>query len=143
DANGENSGASTAQAQAAGRGLVTRIIHADGTYQSFGYDTFGNKLWQEDELRHRTRMTYDAYRRVLTTTDALGRTITNNYVPTGKTSSWITTSNLPFYTTLPSGKKTTLYYDGNWHKTQVQQAPGTADEANTYFNYDNVGNLLT
>src|SRR5207248_8485146 len=77
------------------------------------------------------------------TTDALGRTITNNYVPTGKTSSWITTSNLPFYTTLPSGKKTTLYYDGNWHKTQVQQAPGTADEANTYFTYDNVGNLLT
>jgi len=143
DANGQNSGLSTAQAPVAGRGLVTRITHADGTYQSVGYDKYGNKLWQEDELRHRTSSTYDAYKRVLTTTDPLGHTTTNNYVPTGKTSSWITTSSLPFYTTLPSTKKTTFYYDANWRKKQVQQAPGTADEANTYFTYDNVGNQLT
>jgi len=143
DANGQNSGASTAQAPVAGRGLVTRITHADGTYQALGYDKYGDKLWQEDELRHRTTSTYDAYKRVLTTTDPLGHTTTNNYVPTGKTSSWITTSTLPFYTTLPSTKKTTFYYDGNWRKTRVQQAPGTADEANTYFTYDNLGNQLT
>jgi len=143
DANNENSGASTAQAPIAGRGLVTRVTHADGTYQSFGYDKYGNKLWQSDELQHRTTMTYDAYRRVLTTTDPLGHIVTNNYVPTGKTSSLITTSSLPFYTTLPSTKKTTFYYDGNWRKTRVQQAPGTADEANTYFTYDNVGNQRT
>jgi YD repeat-containing protein len=143
DANGENSGNSTAQAPVAGRGLVTRITHADGTYQAFGYDKYANKLWQEDELRHRTTMTYDAYKRVLTISDPLNHIVTNNYVPTGKTSSWITTSSLPFYATLPSTKKTTFYYDGNWRKTRVQQAPGTADEANTYFTYDNLGNLLT
>jgi RHS repeat-associated protein len=143
DANGENSGFSTTQAAVAGRGLVTRITHADGKYQSFGYDKYGNKLWHADELGNRTTMTYDAYKRVLTTTDPLNHTITNNYVPTGKTSSWITTSSLPFYTTLPSTKKTTFYYDGNWRKTRIQQAPGTADEANTYFTYDNLGNLLT
>jgi RHS repeat-associated protein len=143
DANNENSGASATQAPVAGRGLVTRITHADGKYQAFGYDNYGNKLWQADELGHRTTMTYDAYKRVLTTTDPLGHTVTNNYVPTGQTSSWITTSNLPFYTTLPSTKETTFYYDANWRKTRVQQAPGTADEANTYFAYDNLGNLLT
>jgi RHS repeat-associated protein len=143
DVNGENSGASTGQAPIAGRGLVTRITHADGKYQALGYDKYGNKLWQEDELRHRTTMVYDDYRRVLTMTDPLNHTVTNNYVPTGKSSSWITTSNLPFYTMLPSTKKTNFYYDGNWHKTRVQQAPGTADEANSYFAYDNVGNLLT
>src|SRR5207245_1748652 len=62
---------------------------------------------------------------------------------TGKSSSWITTSSLPFYTMLPSTKKTNVYYDSNWRKTRVQQAPGTVDEANTYFAYDNLGNLLT
>ena len=143
DANGENSGASTGQAAVAGRGLVTRITHADGTYQAFGYDQYGNKLWHEDELRHRTTMVYDAYKRVLTAQDPLNHVVTNNYVPTGKTSSWITTSNLPFYTLLPSNKQTTFYYDGNWRKTRIQQAPGTADEANTYFTYDNTGNQLT
>ena len=143
DANNENSGASTAQAAVAGLGLVTRITHADGKYQAFGYDKYADKLWQEDELRDRTTMVYDAYKRVLTTTDPLNHTVTSNYVPTGKTSSWITTSSLPFYTTLPSTKKTTFYYDVNWRKTRVQQAPGTADEANTYFTYDNLGNLLT
>jgi RHS repeat-associated protein len=143
DVNNENSGFSTTQAAVAGRGLVTRITHADGKYQSFGYDKYGNKLWQADELGHRTTMTYDAYKRVLTITDPLNHTVTNNYVPTGQTSSWITTSHSPFYTTLPSTKKTTFYYDGNWRKTRVQQAPGTADEANTYFTYDNLGNLLT
>lgn len=143
DANNENSGASIAQAPIAGRGLVTRVTHADGSYQAFGYDKFGNKVWQEDELRHRTTTTYDAYNRVLTIKDPLNRVTTNNYVPIGKTSSWITTSTLPFYTLLPSGKQTTFYYDANWRKTRVQQAPGTSDEASTYFTYDNLGNQLT
>ena len=38
----------------AGRGLVTKITHADGNYQSFGYDIYGNKLWAENELLKRT-----------------------------------------------------------------------------------------
>jgi hypothetical protein len=48
------------------RGLVTKIQHADVKYQSFFYDAYGNKLWEENELRKRTTYTYDDYNRVLT-----------------------------------------------------------------------------
>jgi RHS repeat-associated protein len=142
----------------AGRGSLTKITHddvshpdgthGDGTYQTFAHDTYGNLLSTTDELGHTMSHSYDAYKRLLTTTDPLGHPTTNNYVPTGKTSSWITTSALPFSTTLPSTKNTNFYYDANWRKTQVQQAPGTADEADTYFYYDHygaytsIGNLL-
>src|SRR5260370_23998031 len=69
-------------------------------------------------------------------------------MPTGKTSSEITTSKLPFVTTLPSQKKTNHYYEANWRKTRVQVAPGTGDESNSYFNYDeggspNIGHLTS
>src|SRR5438094_10085301 len=83
DANGQNSGASTSQAPVAGRGLVTRIIHTDNTYQSFGYNKYGDKLWEEDELRHRTTYTYDDYGRVLTvTTPPRFAGDTQNHTPT-------------------------------------------------------------
>jgi RHS repeat-associated protein len=141
--NGENRGLDPVTAPISGRGLVTRITHADNTYQSFSYDIYGNKLWQQDELRHPTTFTHDQYKRILTTKDALNHTTTNSYIPTGLTNSDFTTSPLPFSVTLPSTKKTNTYYDDNWRKTRVQQAPGTADEANTYFTYDNVGNVLT
>ena len=32
-----------------GRGLVTKITHADGNYQTFKYDAYGNKKWQDNE----------------------------------------------------------------------------------------------
>jgi hypothetical protein len=47
---------------------VTKITHADSTYQSFSHDAYGNKLWEENELRQRTSYTYDNYNRVLTAT---------------------------------------------------------------------------
>ena len=37
-------------AAVAGRGLITKITHGDTTYQSFGYDAYGNKRWEENEL---------------------------------------------------------------------------------------------
>ncbi len=126
-----------------GRGLVTKITHADNNYQTFTHDIYGNLLTSTDELGHTTTNTYDAYKRVLTTTDPLSHTVTNSYVPPGYSSSNLTTSSLPFTVTLPSAKKVNTYYDGNWRKTRVQQAPGTADEANSYLTYDPVGNLLT
>src|SRR5207249_10103294 len=64
-------------AACAGRGLITKITYPDdthngpypnGTSKSFGYDQYGNKLWEDNELRHRTRYTYDAYNRLTTFT---------------------------------------------------------------------------
>ena len=148
-------GVGTVTSAIAGRGLVTKIAHADGSYQSFSYNKYGDKLWEEDELGHRTSFTYDDYGRVLTATtparfsgDTQNHTTTNNYVPTGKTSSEITTSKLPFSTTLPSGKQTTFEYDANWRKTFVHQAPNTADAATTQYVYDtggspNIGHLMS
>src|SRR4029077_19564903 len=74
-------------------------------------------------------------------------TTTNSYVPTGFSSGTITTSKLPFATTLPSGKQTTFEYDANWRKRFVHVAPGTADAATTEYRYDegagNIGHLTT
>jgi YD repeat-containing protein len=148
-------GVGTVTSPIGGRGLVTKISHADGSYQSFSYNKYGDKLWEEDELGHRTSYTYDDYGRVLTTTtsprftgDTQNHTTTNSYVPTGKTSSEIATSKLPFSTTLPSGKQTTFEYDNNWRKTFVHQAPNTSDAATTQYVYDtggspNIGHLMS
>ena len=48
----------------AGRGLHTKVTHGDGTYQTFKYDWYGNKAWQDDELRNATSYTYDDYNRL-------------------------------------------------------------------------------
>ncbi|MGA7276290.1 MAG: hypothetical protein WBX14_15695, partial [Candidatus Udaeobacter sp.] len=72
-----------------GRGLVTKITHNDNnrTYQSFGYDAFGNKLWEENERRNRTSYTYDEYNRLLTVTRPLNGITTYTYNPTNGTGS--------------------------------------------------------
>ena len=132
----------------AGRGVVTKTTHTDGTFITNVYDTYGELRSTTDELGHTTTDTYDDYGRVLTTTDPLGHSTSYSYVPTGKTSSEITTSKTPFVTTLPSGKKTNFYYDANWRKTRVQVAPSTSDESNSYFNFDeggapNIGHLTS
>lgn len=84
--------------------------------------------------------------RVLTVTDPLNHTTTNSYVVPGGTST-MTTSKLPFSTTLPSGKQTTFEYDPNWRKRFVHVAPNTADAATTEYRYDeganNVGHLTS
>jgi RHS repeat-associated protein len=131
----------------AGRGLVTKVTHADGSTISKSYDKYGDLLTATDELGHTTTYTYDEYGRVLTTTDPLNNATTNSYVPTGLTSSTITTSKLPFSTTLPSGKQTTFEYDPDWRKRFVHVAPNTSDASTTEYRYDegsgNVGHLTT
>ena len=64
------------------RGLVTKIQHADGKYQSFFYDAYENKLWEENELRKRTTYTYDDYNRVLTVQNPLSKTTSYDYAST-------------------------------------------------------------
>lgn len=122
-----------------GRGLVTKVTHTDGSTVTTTHNKWGDVLTATDELNHTTTNTYDDYGRLLATTDPLNHTTTNSYVPQGQTNSYVTTSNLPWTTTLPSTKQTKTFYDANWRKTQVQVAPNTADEANTYFYYDSYG----
>jgi RHS repeat-associated protein len=125
----------------AGRGLVTKIAHADHKYRSFGYDAYGNKLWEENELRKRTSYTYDSYNRVLTIKDPIGqttgRTTTFTYTPTngGGGSPYKHTTNSPDTVTTPAVIVTTNVYDENFRKTQT-----SVDGKTTWFHYDNVGN---
>jgi RHS repeat-associated protein len=127
-----------------GRGLVTKLKHVsdNNTYQLFAFDKYGNKVWEENELRQRTVYEYDEYNRVIRTTDPINHATQHSYQPWNQTSSYVTTTKQPFVTTLlPEGEVTNSYYDVNWRKTRDQKAPNTAVEANTYFYYDNVGNV--
>jgi RHS repeat-associated protein len=144
DANGQNSGFSTSQTPVGGRGLVTRITHLSDSsnYQSFGFDKYANKLWQEDELRERVTYIYDDYRRVLTITNPLNQTVVNTYTPTNgtNTSSYVHTTSSIYTTTTPTGIVTKNIYDANFRKTSTTQAYGTSLAATTTFAFDPVGN---
>jgi RHS repeat-associated protein len=144
DANGQNSGFSTAQTPVGGRGLVTRITHISDSsnYQSFGFDKYANKLWQEDELRERVSYIYDDYRRVLAITDPLNQTVVDTYTPTNgtNTSSYVHTTSSIYTTTTPTGIVTKNIYDANFRKTSTTQASGTSLAATTTFAFDPVGN---
>ena len=126
-----------------GRGLVTKITHADNTYQLFGYDAYGNKRWEENELRKRTSYTYDDYKRLLTVTNPLIKTTRNDYSSTegNSTQCYMHTTNSPYFVTTPAGIKTHNVYDGNFRKSSTTAAYGTSQPATTSFAYDNVGNL--
>lgn len=134
-----NSGSETS-----GRGLVTKITHADGTYQQFRHNIYGDKIWEKNELGQRTVFTYDKYGRVTSVKDPLNNQRQTSYLKWSQLSSYVTTSSMPFIMTLASGKQTYLYYDDDWRKTQVTQAPGvTGQEATATFTYDDAGNLKT
>jgi RHS repeat-associated protein len=123
-----------------GRGLVTKITHADGRYQSFGYNQFGNKMWEENELRQRTSYAYDDCSRVLSITKPLIGTETFNYLKPGTSSAYLHTTNSVYSHTSRSGIVTTNVYDPNWRKTLTTEASGRLN-LTTGFGYDLVGNL--
>ena len=120
-----------------GRGLMTKITHTNNTYQSFGYDAYGNKRWEDNELRQRTSYTYDDYNRLLTAKNALNKTTTYTYTPTngGGGSSYKHTTSNPDTITTPTGIVTSNVYDQNFRKTSTTTAAAT-----TWFHYDAVGN---
>jgi RHS repeat-associated protein len=125
----------------AGRGLVTKITHADGKYKSSGYDIYGNKVWEDNELRKLTSYTYDSYNRMLTIKDPIGQTTghttTYTYIPTngGGGSPYLHTTNSPDTATTAAGIATTNVYDENFRKTQ-----STVGASTTWFHYDAFGN---
>ena len=134
DANGVTNPNGAAKA---GRGLVTKITHGgDNTYQSFGYDAYGNKRWEENELRNRTSYTYDDYNRLLRVTNPLNKTTTYTYNPTNGTGSpYSHTTNNADTATTPTGILTTNDYDENFRKI-LSTVGGQA----IWFHYDPVGN---
>jgi RHS repeat-associated protein len=128
-------------AAVAGRGLVTKITHKDGTYQRFKYDAYGNKVWADNELRKITQYAYDDYNRLLSVTNPLSKTTRYDYAPTqgNSTQAQQHTNNSPWWVTMPSTILTNNVYDENWRKTSTTPANGVLNP--TTFAYDNVGNL--
>jgi RHS repeat-associated protein len=125
------------------RGLVTKIQHNDqnGSFRSFSYDAYGNKLLEENELHQRTSYTYDDYNRVLSIKDPIGQTTghktTYTYNPTiGSGSSSTHTTSNPDTITTPAGIQTSNVYDENFRKIST-----TIETSTSTFSYDNVGNL--
>ena len=132
-----------------GRGLVTKITHADSpsnTYEQSKYDAYGNKRWEDNELRKATSYTYDDYNRLLSVTNPLGKTTGYDYAPSqgNVTQSRRHTSNSPYWITVPVNATTSILtsnvYDENFRKTSTTAASGTSEAATTWFHYDNVGN---
>ncbi len=113
-----------------------------------GYNPDGTLQSVTDELGHVTSYIYDNYRRLTSVTtpqrfsgDTTPRTTTFNYQRWGTNSPYLHTSSFVFIVTAPSGRVTHLDCDNNFRKAILRQAPYTADDAWTYFNYDAVGNL--
>ena len=124
-----------------GRGVITKITHSDNKYQSFGYSQFSNKMWEENELRQRTRYAYDNYNRVLSVTNPLNSAETFDYSKPGTTSPYLHTEESVYTHTNRAGIAVTNVYDQNWRKTSTTEASGTLN-LTTRFGYDLVGNLI-
>ncbi len=129
---------------AGSRGLVTKLIHvSDNTYQSFGYNKYGDKLWEENELRKRTSYDPDDYGRVVKVTNPLLKFITNDYTPSNNASlsPYVHTTNAVYKTTTPTGIVTQNMFDENFRKISTTVgAQNSSDAATTWFQYDFVGN---
>ena len=129
---------------AGSRGLVTKIIHVsdNNTYQAFGFNKYGDKLWEENELRQRTSYDHDDYGRVIKVTNALGKFVTNDYRPSNNPnlSPYVHTTGSVYETITATNIKTRNIYDENFRKTSTTVGADTADAATTWFQYDAVGN---
>ena len=134
----------------AGRGLVSKITHPDNKYLSFGYDSRGNKAWEENELQQRTSYDYDDYNRVMAVTTPLpsGGTATTTYaynpiydpnVPL--LSPYLHTTRAVTRMSTPAGIVTTHRYDHNFRLTQTTQGAESEQAATTHYGHDNAGNL--
>jgi RHS repeat-associated protein len=139
---------SASNAAVAGRGQVTKITHADNTYQAFDYDAYGNKIWERNEMNEQTRYTYDVYNRMLTSTrvmvitdanDDETTTYTYNSTNGSNTSPLLHTTSNPDSVTTAAGIVTKHDYDPNFRKTSTTVAPSSLNLTTT-FAYDNVGN---
>ena len=135
-----------------GRGLVTKISYPDGKFKSFGYNTFGDKLWETNELGQTTAYSYDDYGRVTSVAVPLPNNQTattySTYVPaiTGAVTNdpYSHTTTNPDSVTSGAGIRTTNSYDKNWRKLSTtlgaQSTDPNSPPATTWFHYDDIGN---
>jgi RHS repeat-associated protein len=138
DGTGNNGITNLNGAIVAGRGLVTKLTHADtpsNTFQTFKYDAYGNKRWEDNELRKVTRYTYDEYNRLTSTTDPLQNADNVSYLKPGASTSYLHATNSVYTYTSRAGIVTTNDYDENFRKTSTSVAGRS-----TWFHYDAVGN---
>ncbi len=123
------------------RGQMLVTTNADNTVIRFQYNSFGNRTNQVDELGHATVSTYDAYNRLQTVTDPLGRTTSYEYgrSPSGGGGCGSCGSvNLISRITDPAGKVTEYAYDRSDRRTNETTAAGS-----TTWTYDSVGRQKT
>ena len=137
-----------------GRGLVTKVKNpvtsgTFGAFKTFGYDKYGNNLWEENELRQRTTYTYDDYKRVFSAKLPPSAQVANaltsyDYTRPGYSAYTHTTSNWQKMTQLAAPAAavvTQRLYDANLRKSTEIEAYGVAGvAATTYYDYDANGN---
>jgi RHS repeat-associated protein len=124
-----------------GRGLITKITYPDGSTKQFRYTNYGKVRQEIDELGNTTVTTYDAYQRVSTVTDPLGRVTTYDYQHKPNLSALAFTPNLPARITSPSGKAHVMTYDAKFRLLSKTEGSG-AEAAVTSFFYDSRDNLI-
>lgn len=130
------------------RGQVTKVTHPDGSYTQSGYNPDGTLDWTADENHpgavndpsQRTRYIYDEYKRVTSVTNPMNETTTNIYAPWNGAGHLSHTTSSVYQTHSPMGKQVHHDYDPNFRRT-ITRAGVTADDAWTFFEYDEAGNL--
>ncbi|MEJ7677489.1 MAG: hypothetical protein WKG06_06380 [Segetibacter sp.] len=127
------------------RGLMTKLTHgADGSFQEYGYDDFGNQTSITNEVGNTWTTTYDEFDRIKSTIDPLNRKTEFSYDLPGGACGCGHPFSKPTKTKLPSGKVIENEYNEEWEIVRQTVAGGKAgEEANTYYEYDLAGNLAT
>jgi RHS repeat-associated protein len=113
-------------------GVITRIVHADGTNSYFGYDALFSMTSKQEADGYSETYDYDDQGRI---------TLVNYPDGTSKSTTWHPTLDLPTSVTNERGFLTTWEYDGQGNLTRQVEAVGTADEAITLMEYDAFGRL--
>jgi|GEM_PF-3330517 len=117
-------------------GMLTKIKYPDGTFVQYGYDTKGNRTYEENENAHITRYWYNGFNQLKKIEDALGRSTIYTYDPNGNQTS----------ITDRRGATTLFTYDA-LNRRILKEVPiesdGSVIEYGTMgYQYDSMGNLI-
>jgi RHS repeat-associated protein len=113
-------------------GELTRVLAADGTTQTLGYDRLGRRTRHDDPSAGVTSSTYNAFGEVVTETNGAGETSRFRYDALGRTTRIDT----------PTGSVLTTW-DGATNGIGMIAATTSADGVVTRHTYDNLGHNAT